>query len=152
MWGNPHLENLCKHGKSEFWEFRGLGFQRSILSRERRERPIEISYNCFQCFGHLVPRDHQARRGVTILIGVIISCPRRRNFSVGVRSKVWSPDDPLWHSLGVPLPHPDNKWTNAAVTGRRAWWPWPQTLPEWAKYSCQILDLKFFVCNSFPIS
>lgn len=47
-----------------------------------------------------------------------------------VRRNVWSPCDPLWHSLGVPLPRLDSKWTNAAVTVRRAWWPWPQTLPE----------------------
>lgn len=49
---------------------------------------------------------------------------------MGVRKKVWSSGDPLWHSLGVPLSHPDSKWTNAAVTVSRAWWPWPPTLPE----------------------
>lgn len=49
---------------------------------------------------------------------------------MGVRRNVWPARGPLWHSLGVPLPHLDGRWTNAAVTVRRAWRLWPQTLPE----------------------
>ena len=60
-------------------------------------------------FELLVPRDHHARRGVTILLEVIISHHRRRNCLMEVKRNVWFPLDPLWHCRGVPWPHFDSK-------------------------------------------